>query len=340
MLAHFCTTVLPYKELGPVRVHCLPSKHNSSIPYLNSPHMASPSSLLQPSVANYFDDDYFDDDENDNDDIILDSPVIPDSLGFPGAHSNAVRPATPDQLQLPPRFPEDIPLGNEEQLQTLGGVITTFLDHLECAIHTILYERSIYPRNLFMSTRKYNCAVKMCRVTKVNEYVRSVIELIGDQLMGGRGKVVSIIILSPQNHPLERFNFDVSSFPEVEKSKVQALLLHEIDRNDELDLPGTSLIDLYEQFRAVMTSLSVCSGKLGRLPEDCTWTVAIETKEGPPVDYKNNWLVSDRQPSDTHESIAAASAGIRTTPLRTVESGAFSMEVWIEESGIKSKLPV
>ena len=68
-------------------------------------------------------------------------------------------------------------------LTSLAGIVGTFVEHLECAIHTILYERDIYPRQLFMSTRKYNCPVKMCRVPKVNQYVRQMVEVVGEQLL-------------------------------------------------------------------------------------------------------------------------------------------------------------
>lgn len=47
------------------------------------------------------------------------------------------------------------------------------------------------------------------------------------------------------------------------------VLIHE-------DGEGISLAELYEQFRAVITQLSVCSAKLGRLPANCTFTLMVE----------------------------------------------------------------
>src|SRR5579862_5596865 len=41
-------------------------------------------------------------------------------------------------------------------LDTYQGLVGAFADFLIAAIHTILYERGIYPRESFLSARKYN----------------------------------------------------------------------------------------------------------------------------------------------------------------------------------------
>lgn len=65
---------------------------------------------------------------------------------------------------------------------TVDEVICAFLEHLECAVHTILFQRDIYPKEMFMTARKYDRPVKMCRVPKVNEYVRNMVDMVGVQL--------------------------------------------------------------------------------------------------------------------------------------------------------------
>jgi mitotic spindle assembly checkpoint protein MAD2B len=94
----------------------------------------------------------------------------------------------------------------------------------------------------------------------------------------GNVKVVSVVILSGNGQPLERFSFNVSSFPQVERERVHSLLLYENTGPGEFI--GTSLAELYEQFRALVMQLSVSSGKLGKLPKNCTFTVSVELAEG------------------------------------------------------------
>jgi mitotic spindle assembly checkpoint protein MAD2B len=110
-------------------------------------------------------------------------------------------------------------------------------------------------------------------------------------------QVVSVVILSESSkQPLERFSFDVSSFPEIDNLKMHSLLIHEPNDSDEneVGLPGTSMAELGDQFRAVMQQLSACTGRLGKLPGNCTFTVMVELKEGsdPPINVSNSFLVN------------------------------------------------
>lgn len=97
-----------------------------------------------------------------------------------------------------------------------------------------------------------------------------------DSLQGTVSRV-SLIIISPKNAPLERYIFDFSLFPSVPLAANyddQILQEGEGDQREEI-----SLANLEEQFRVCLLRLSVCTPKLGRLPEDCTYTVAVEMKE-------------------------------------------------------------
>jgi len=57
-------------------------------------------------------------------------------------------------------------------LDTYQSLLTTFSDFLTVAIHTILYERAIYPPSTFISTRKYNFPVRQNRHPRVCRLVR------------------------------------------------------------------------------------------------------------------------------------------------------------------------
>ena len=37
---------------------------------------------------------------------------------------------------------------------------------------------------------------------------------------------------------------------------------------------------------------------------------------------------------------AGAGSGARAFPLRSIEAGALNMDIWVEESNVKAKLPV
>ena len=110
--------------------------------------------------------------------------------------------------------------------------------------------------------------------------------------------------------------------------------------------------DLPEQFRATLSRLSSLS--LDPLPAECTFTVVIELRDeedvDPPISRDQSWIAAEpaaqkpargkrlREEEDNCRSTQGFKStrskdrrGVKTTPIRKVEAGAFVMEVWVEE---------
>lgn len=176
-------------------------------------------------------------------------------------------------------------------LDTYQSLLTTFSDFLTVAIHTILYERAIYPPNTFISTRKYNFPVRQNRHPKVCKWIMDAVAAVETEMQKGTVSRVAVVIFSQDARPLERFMFDVSGFPEVPVEDT----LTEFDDGDEGAggfMEGqkgngfrVNLVDTEEQLRATMRKLAYCGGKLKPLPEGCSYTVVVELKEkaDPPI---------------------------------------------------------
>lgn len=94
-----------------------------------------------------------------------------------------------------------------------------------------------------------------------------------------KGKVskICLIVLSPNEfEPLERFVWDVSSFPVVPITEQNTpFQSHE----NPTALSGTTLADIEEQLRASLGKISLVSARLSQLPKDSTFTISIELKE-------------------------------------------------------------
>ena len=54
---------------------------------------------------------------------------------------------------------------------TFASLVNSFSEFLLVAIHTIIYEREIYPANLFLTARKYNHPVKQARHPRVCRWI-------------------------------------------------------------------------------------------------------------------------------------------------------------------------
>lgn len=56
-------------------------------------------------------------------------------------------------------------------LDTYQSVVSAYSDFLTVAIHTILYERNIYPQTSFIKARKYNYPVRQNRHPRLCKWI-------------------------------------------------------------------------------------------------------------------------------------------------------------------------
>ena len=176
----------------------------------------------------------------------------------------------------------------------------------------------------------------------------------------------SVIINAPppSSQPLERYVFSTNSFPRIPASETlttfvsNSPLNERTNSNSDTDPPDAAnhpivaeankqrfapppTSDLPEQFRATLARLSMSLGNLKTLPEDCSFTLAVELRDeedvDPPIGREDSWIAA--QPGLQKESNRKNSGGGeqftkqgRTVPVRNLEAGAFRMEVWVEEA--------
>ena len=216
---------------------------------------------------------------------------------------------------------------SERVVSTFRGLVSAFTDFITVAIHTILYERSIYPRTSFLTARRYNHPVRQSRHPKVCEWINDAILAVETQLLNGVVSSVAIVIISKDNKIMERFVFDASRFPAVPVADLDTPLERKDDNGE--DVAVLPMVDMEEQFRATMSRFTNCQSSLKPLPQGCTFTVAIELKPDgdAPVTHPQPWVPA--QPGDTDGDGNAPL--FTTTPLRRVKAGDLVFEAWIEE---------
>jgi mitotic spindle assembly checkpoint protein MAD2B len=211
--------------------------------------------------------------------------------------------------------------------------VASFTDFLVVAIHTILYEREIYPQTSFLSARRYNFPVRQSRHPKVCEWINDAVSSVESELLKGTVDRLAVVIYNKQNKPLERFMFDVSRFPAVPASELDVPLESaDMDGSNSSVLP---LVDLEEQMRATMSRLSNCSASLAALPKGCTFTIAIELKnqDEAPLTHPQPWI-----PVESKDISRAGASEKRGVPVRAVRAGEMAFETWIEELSEKGTL--
>lgn len=214
-----------------------------------------------------------------------------------------------------------------DQVATFRGLVSAFTDFITVAIHTILYERSIYPRTSFLTARKYNHPVRQSRHPKVCEWINDAVLAVETQLLKGVVSSVAVVIISKDNKIMERFVFDASRFPAVPVTDLDTPLERKDSNGEEVAV--LPMIDMEEQFRATMSRFSNCESVLKPLPQGCTFTVAIELKPDgdAPVSHPQPWVPAQPVGADANGDTPPST----TTPLRKVKAGDLIFETWIEE---------
>ncbi|KAF4632111.1 hypothetical protein G7Y89_g6018 [Cudoniella acicularis] len=210
----------------------------------------------------------------------------------------------------------------------------TLTDFLTIAIHTILYTRSLYPATTFLTTRAYNLPVHQNRHPSVCAWINSTTSSLTHLLQSNSVKRVVVVIYSPNLEVLERYVFDISRFPIVDEKEKMTEFEGETRGMD-------SMVDVEEQLRATIRKLDYTGSKLGPLPENSTYTVAVELRDEalPPIGHPQPWVPSEPSlqtgEKGTNKNIGSDLGGVKSTPVRLIEAGDFIMETWVEEGKAK-----
>lgn len=226
---------------------------------------------------------------------------------------------------------------------TFATIVANFAEFLTVAIHTIIWERGIYPDTSFIKAKKYSTPVRQSRHPKVCEFIQAAVDAVREQLLKGTLQQVCVVLYSPLLQALERFVFDVSKFPIVPKEHH----FTQLERERATQVASTS-VDLEEQFRAALTRLTGCGTRLSPLPPDCTFNVAIEVRDeaDPPIGHPQPWIPA--QPSlqrragtfdeDGYDDrLGSDLAGVNVTPIRAIDAGELVFEMWVEEGEGKTE---
>jgi len=262
--------------------------------------------------------------------------------------------------------------------------ISHFTTFLTAYTHTLLYLRTLYPRTSFVHSRFHNTSVYQSRHPLVCEWITDAIAAVREELLKGSVARLAIVIFSYEAGEdgamggakvMERYMFDVSAFPVVDKGDRNMQIAWEgqetpTGSDDEEDggvmrrgktkaLDAHVPVDLSEQFRAALLALTTRTSVLAPLPPTCSFNISMELKDegdiDPPIGHPQPWVPV--QPSlqktgrkvtirneENEETVEPGQqknkegfdlGGVRVTPIRSVEAGVLRFETWVEEGRAK-----
>ena len=252
-------------------------------------------------------------------------------------------------------------------LNNYASLVSTLSSFLTVSIHTLLYERGLYPANSFISARAYRFPVRQSRHPKVCEWINDAVSACEKEIAAGRVERVSLVVYdiggqqtenretkgAKDAEVIERWVFDIGSWPVVslddrlvefeeddgQAKEVDADKAH-IHAADEEEKSKIRMVDIEEQLRGTIRKLGHTAEKMPKLPADCTYTLVVELRDEaePPIGHPQPWIPSEPALQTTKDKETGktkrgpAVGGAKSMPVRVVESGAFTLETWVEEA--------
>jgi mitotic spindle assembly checkpoint protein MAD2B len=261
-------------------------------------------------------------------------------------------------------------------LETLGH-FTTFLT---AYTHTLLYLRSLYPRASFIQARFHNAPVYQSRHPLVCEWITDAIAAVREELLNGTVSKIAIVVFSCEGDIesatgsvkiMERYMFDVSSFPVVDKGGRNLEIEWEgatpelsdnedgggvVKRGKTKELDVDVDVNLSEQFRAALIALATRTSVLTPLPPNCSFNISMELKDeadlDPPIRHPQPWIPVQPSLQKTGRTVTIRDefdeeefengkrkekegqdlGGAKVTPIRSIQAGVFRFETWVEEA--------
>jgi mitotic spindle assembly checkpoint protein MAD2B len=190
------------------------------------------------------------------------------------------------------------PADNSLVLADAAQLLTSFTDFLTLALHSLLYHRGLYPARTFLTARAFNLPVQQSRHPGLCTWIRDAVAAVSEQQQQGCVQRVVMVIHAPKTLAvLERWVFDVSSFPEWGVTSVaepgdaaEAASDEEMedDMVDDVDVEeaeddAVNWVDVNEALRGALTRIAYAGESLPNPPEGSTFTLAVELRDDAPT---------------------------------------------------------
>ncbi|XP_022090275.1 mitotic spindle assembly checkpoint protein MAD2B-like [Acanthaster planci] len=203
--------------------------------------------------------------------------------------------------------------GNSDNGVKLSQVSADILcEFLEVAIHQILHVRSLYPSGIFDRRKKYNIPVQMSRHPELNKYITDVLEGMKPLMEKDEIQSLSIVIISSDHQPIERFVFEIS--PPASRSLTS----------------DSYLLRMEQSLRAFLLRISTCDASLQANPPDCSFKILVHTKSSAVFSIENSQFIQDFPWIEADQHLYSLSDS-RLTPLKAMSSDLIKMQLYVEE---------
>ncbi|KAH7313864.1 DNA-binding protein [Stachybotrys elegans] len=190
---------------------------------------------------------------------------------------------------------------------SLKGSARLVAEFFQYSIHTILFQRGVYPAEDFTAVKKYGLNMLVSADDQVKAYIKKIMSQLDKWMVGGKiSKLVIVITDKDTGEHVERWQFDVQIF-QTTKSKKSSKTAQQDQENASAAASAAAPAvekteaEIQAEIAAIFRQITASVTFLPQLSGDCTFNVLVyaDADSDVPVD----WGDSDGKEIDNAERV-------------------------------------
>lgn len=178
----------------------------------------------------------------------------------------------------------------------LKGSSKYITDYFEYSIHSILYQRGVYPPEDFKLVKKYGLGLLVSVDDELRSYIRRVISQLHKWIVSAKlSKLVLCIVEKDTNEVVERWQFDVSVTRPLQENNAVSVTT---TGNNQMEKPES---EIHREIQAIIRQITASTTFLPLLTSPCTFSVLVYANQNATV--PDEWIDSKDRPVAVAENV-------------------------------------
>ncbi|KAF6827820.1 HORMA domain-containing protein [Colletotrichum musicola] len=164
----------------------------------------------------------------------------------------------------------------------LKGSAKLVAEFFQYSIHTILFQRGVYPAEDFTAVKKYGLNMLVSSDDQVRAYIKKIMGQLDRWMLRGKiSKLVIVITNKDTGEHVERWQFDVQIFGKPKSSKSKSSSKPTDQENEspgpasDAPAPEKTEKEIQDEIAAIFRQITASVTFLPQLGGDCTFNVLV-----------------------------------------------------------------
>ncbi|RKU40202.1 Mitotic spindle checkpoint component mad2 [Coniochaeta pulveracea] len=161
---------------------------------------------------------------------------------------------------------------------SLKGSARLVAEFFQYSIHTILFQRGVYPAEDFSAVKKYGLNMLVSSDDQVKAYIKKIMSQLDKWMVGGKiSKLVIVITNKDTGEHVERWQFDVQIFKSASKKKSSSKAADQENAASATPeaQPEKTEAEIQAEIAAIFRQITASVTFLPQLDGDCTFNVLV-----------------------------------------------------------------